>query len=167
LVVGGVSKSMSMTGWRLGWLCGPADVIRSALVLHGYVTTCASTVSQKAALAAWGPGGAEARSAMRATLAERRDHLLRLLTDTLGLRAVRPDGAFYVMVDVSAYGTSHAVAEALLGAGVITVPGGTFGAQGEGFLRLSFCAAPEVLTEAARRIGRTLAGLQAREEQHA
>lgn len=167
LVVGGVSKSMSMTGWRLGWLCGPAEVIRSALVLHGYVTTCASTVSQKAALAAWGPGGSEARSAMRATLVERRDHLLRLLTVTLGLRAVRPDGAFYVMVDVSAYGTSRAVAEALLEAGVITVPGGTFGAEGEGFLRLSFCAAPDMLTEAARRMGSALAGLKAREEQHA
>ncbi len=85
----------------------------------------------------------------------------------MGLRAVRPDGAFYVMVDVSAYGTSRAVAEALLEAGVITVPGGTFGAEGEGFLRLSFCAAPDMLTEAARRMGSALAGLKAREEQHA
>ncbi|PYS77470.1 MAG: hypothetical protein DMF66_09745, partial [Acidobacteria bacterium] len=53
LVIGGLSKSMSMTGWRLGWLGGDADVVKSALVLHGYTTTCASTVSQKAALAAW------------------------------------------------------------------------------------------------------------------
>src|ERR1051325_1024747 len=53
LVLGGLSKSMSMTGGRLGWLCGDAEVLKSALVLHGYTTTCASTVSQKAGLAAW------------------------------------------------------------------------------------------------------------------
>ncbi len=47
VVIGGLSKSMSMTGWRLGWLCGDRDVMASALVLHGYTTTCASTVSQK------------------------------------------------------------------------------------------------------------------------
>lgn len=53
IVISGLSKSMSMTGWRLGWLCGDEAVVRSALILHGYVTTCASTISQKAALAAW------------------------------------------------------------------------------------------------------------------
>ena len=62
VVIGGLSKSMSMTGWRLGWLCGDADVVRSALVLHGYTTTCASTVSQKAALAAWTDEAAAARA---------------------------------------------------------------------------------------------------------
>lgn len=167
VVVSGVSKSMSMTGWRLGWLCGPAEVVRSALVLHGYVTTCASTVSQKAALAAWGPAGSEAQAVMRATLRERRDHLLALLTGTLGLRAVVPEGAFYVMVDTSAHGKSRAVAEALLAGGVITVPGGTFGAEGEGFLRLSFCADLPQLTEGVRRIGAALARLTRPEEQHA
>src|SRR5207237_563107 len=62
IVLGGLSKSMSMTGWRLGWLCGDQDVVRSALVLHGYTTTCASTVSQKAALAAWTEEAAAARA---------------------------------------------------------------------------------------------------------
>jgi len=165
IVVSGLSKSMSMTGWRLGWLWGPADVVRSALVLHGYVTTCASTISQKAALAAWTPEGAAARVAARRTFRARRDHLLGLLRSRLGLPAVEPDGAFYTMVGVAAYGPSLEVAEALLRRGVITVPGGTFGSEAEGFLRVSFCVEESALTEAVRRIGEALAQLQPRQEQ--
>ncbi|MDT5269919.1 MAG: aminotransferase [Acidobacteriota bacterium] len=152
LVIGGLSKSMSMTGWRLGWLCGDADVVRSALVLHGYTTTCASTVSQKAGLAAWTVEAAEARRVMRLTFRERRDHLLGLLSSELNLRAVEPEGAFYAMVDVSAHGDSMGVAERLLEHGVITVPGAAFGAEGEGYLRVSFCADLAVLAEGVRRM---------------
>jgi aspartate/methionine/tyrosine aminotransferase len=152
LVIGGLSKSMSMTGWRLGWLCGDADVVRSALVLHGYTTTCASTVSQKAGLAAWTAEAAEARIQIRCTFRERRDHLLGLLASELNLRAVEPEGAFYAMVDVSAHGDSMSVAERLLEHGVITVPGAAFGAEGEGYLRVSFCADLGVLAEGVRRM---------------
>jgi aspartate/methionine/tyrosine aminotransferase len=152
VVVGGLSKSMSMTGWRLGWLCGDREVLRSALVLHGYTTTCASTVSQKAALAAWTDEAAAAREAIRRTFRERRDHLTRLLARELSLRAVEPEGAFYTMVDVSAHGDSMAVAERLLEHGVITVPGSAFGAEGEGFLRVSFCADLAVIEEGVRRM---------------
>jgi aspartate/methionine/tyrosine aminotransferase len=157
LVIGGLSKSMSMTGWRVGWLCGDADVVRSALVLHGYTTTCASTVSQKAGLAAWTAEAAEARRAMRLTFRERRDHLLKLLSTELGLRAVEPEGAFYAMVDVSAHGDSMGVAERLLEHGVITVPGAAFGAEGQGYLRVSFCADLNVLAEGVRRMKAALA----------
>jgi aspartate aminotransferase len=163
VVVGGLSKSMSMTGWRLGWLCGQQPVVRSALVLHGYVTTCASTISQKAALAAWTAEAEGARDAMRRTFHARRDHLLRLLGGA-GLRAVPPDGAFYTMVDVAAYGSSMLVAEALLARGVITVPGAAFGSESEGFLRVSFCADQGALTEGVRRIGAALATLNPRQE---
>jgi aspartate/methionine/tyrosine aminotransferase len=156
LVIGGLSKSMSMTGWRLGWLCGDADVVRSALVLHGYTTTCASTVSQKAGLAAWTDEAAEARGLTRRTFRERRDHLLGLLANELGLRAVEPEGAFYAMVDVGAHGGSMAVAERLLEHGVITVPGAAFGPEGEGYLRVSFCADLPVLAEGVRRMKEAL-----------
>jgi aspartate/methionine/tyrosine aminotransferase len=156
LVIGGLSKSMSMTGWRLGWLCGDAEVLRSALILHGYTTTCASTVSQKAGLAAWTAEAAEARRGMRRTFHERRDHLLRLLSTELGLRAVEPEGAFYSMVDVSTHGDSMAVAERLLEGGVIAVPGAAFGAEGQGYLRVSFCADLDVLTEGVRRMKEAL-----------
>ncbi len=152
LVIGGLSKSMSMTGWRLGWLCGDADVVKSALVLHGYTTTCASTVSQKAGLAAWTAEAAEARREIRRIFRERRDHLLNLLSSELNLRAVEPEGAFYAMVDVSAHGDSMSVAERLLEHGVITVPGAAFGAEGEGYIRVSFCADLNVLTEGVRRM---------------
>ncbi|HEV2765779.1 MAG TPA: aminotransferase class I/II-fold pyridoxal phosphate-dependent enzyme [Pyrinomonadaceae bacterium] len=152
VVLGGLSKAMSMTGWRLGWLCGAADVVRSALVLHGYVTTCASTVSQKAALAAWTPEARRAAEEMRLTFRARRDHLLALLGSETDLRAVAPDGAFYTMVDVSEYGDSLSVAERLLAHGVVTVPGAAFGPEGEGFLRLSFCADLPALAEGVRRI---------------
>lgn len=156
VVLGGLSKSMSMTGWRLGWLCGDADVVGSALVLHGYTTTCASAVSQKAALAAWTDEAEAAREATRRTFRERRDHLLGLLSAELNLRAVEPEGAFYTMVDVSAHGDSMAVAERLLEGGVITVPGSAFGPEGEGFLRVSFCADLPVIAEGVRRMKRAL-----------
>lgn len=152
LVIGGLSKSMSMTGWRLGWLCGDADVLKSALVLHGYTTTCAPTVSQKAALAAWTDEAEAARASARETFRARRDHLLGLLSRELGLRAVAPEGAFYTMVDVSAHGDSMAVAERFLQHRVITVPGSAFGTEGEGHLRVSFCADLHVLEEGVRRM---------------
>ncbi len=159
IVIGGLSKSMSMTGWRLGWMCGDQAVMNAALVLHGYVTTCASTVSQKAALAAWTEEAEEARAGFRRTFRARRDHLLDLVETELGIRAVSPDGAFYTMLDVSAYGSSMKVAEALLEQGVVTVPGAAFGKESEGFLRVSFCADQSALTEGVNRIKKGLATL--------
>ncbi|HYY43364.1 MAG TPA: pyridoxal phosphate-dependent aminotransferase, partial [Pyrinomonadaceae bacterium] len=156
VVIGGLSKSMSMTGWRLGWLCGDAAVVRSALVLHGYTTTCAATIVQKTALAAWTDEAAQARAAARRTFQARRDHLLDLIERELHLRAVAPEGAFYAMVDVSAYGASMQVTEAMLAQGVITVPGAAFGREGEGFLRVSFCAEPATLTEGVCRMKKAI-----------
>lgn len=159
VIISGLSKSMSMTGWRLGWMCGEEDVIRSALILHGYVTTCASAVSQKAAIAAWTTEAAEARAGFRRTFRSRRDHLIRLLASELGTPAIVPDGAFYTMVDIRAFGSSMTVAEALLNAGVITVPGSAFGRESEGFLRVSFCADASALTEGVKRMKAGLEGL--------
>ena len=160
IVIGGLSKSMSMTGWRLGWLGGDEAVVKAALVLHGYVTTCAATVSQKAALVAWTDEAEQARAGFRETFRARRDHLLGLIETELGLRAAEPEGAFYTMLDVSDYGPSMAVAEALLEERVITVPGAGFGSEAEGFLRVSFCADHETLTEGVRRIKKAVHRLQ-------
>jgi aspartate aminotransferase len=161
IVIGGLSKSLSMTGWRLGWLCGDEGFIKSALILHGYVTTCASTVSQKAALeGAWTAEAESARQGMRETLRNRRDFLHALMRNELRLPAVVPEGAFYTMVDTSFYGNSMTMAETLLEHGVITVPGVAFGSEAEGFLRVSFCAEKPVLAEGVRRIGRALSLLR-------
>jgi aspartate/methionine/tyrosine aminotransferase len=156
IVIGGLSKSMSMTGWRLGWLCGEQALVQATLVLHGYVTTCASAVSQKASLVAWTDEAENARAGFRETFRGRRDHLLALTDTVLGLRAVSPEGAFYTMLDVSDYGPSMQVAEALLNERVITVPGAAFGSESEGFLRVSFCADLDTLTDGVQRIKKGL-----------
>ncbi len=158
VVISGLSKSMSMTGWRLGWILGDEAVIRAAHLLHGYVTTCAATISQKAALVAWTEEAREARREIRETFHRRRDHLLQLLREG-DLRCITPDGAFYTMVDVANYGSSLEVAEILLEAGVVTIPGNAFGSEGEGFLRCSFCADLPVLTEGVKRMSAALKNL--------
>ncbi len=159
IIVSGLSKSMRMTGWRIGWLAGDAEVMKAALVLHGYTVTCASSISQKAALAAWTDEAAKAREEYRAIFHRRRDHLLSSLLNELGVRSVTPEGAFYTMVDVSAYGDEMKVAEAGLEQGVVTIPASAFGDQSKGFLRVSFCADEERLSEGVRRLGEALKSL--------
>ena len=159
IIIGGLSKSMRMTGWRIGWLAGETEVMRAALVLHGYVTTCASSISQQAGLAAWTHEAAAAREEYRAIFHRRRDHLLGLLRNELGLRCVAPEGAFYTMVDVSAHGDEMTVAEAGLEHGVVTIPAAAFGEESRGFLRISFCADEERLREGVKRLGQALKSL--------
>lgn len=155
VVISGLSKSTCMTGWRLGWILGEREMIQAAHLLHGYVTTCASTITQKASLVAWTAEAIEARRQIRATFHERRDHLLTELRQA-DFRCVTPDGAFYTMVDIRNYGSSLSVAEALLNGGVVTIPGNAFGSEAEGFLRVSFCADLPVLTEGVKRMRATL-----------
>lgn len=159
IVVSGLSKSMRMTGWRIGWLAGDEDVMRAALVLHGYVVTCASSVSQKTALAAWTDEAAASRAEMRAIFHGRRNCLLGLLRTELSLRCVTPEGAFYTMVDVSPHGDALQVAEAGLEHGVVTIPASAFGSESEGYLRISFCADEAKLSEGVRRLGEALKSL--------
>lgn len=157
IVVSGLSKMMSMTGWRIGWAAGPEDAIRQITVLHQYVSTCASAITQKAAVAAFGEEGRRATAAMREELARRRGVMTSAIDRELGLPYVAGDGAYYVMLDVSRHGSSEEVAIKLLESKVITVPGGAFGTEGEGFLRLSYCFAPKLIEEGIRRIGNALA----------
>ena len=153
VIVSGLSKSMSMTGWRLGWLASKnQNFINAALVLHGFNTVCASTISQKAALAAWTDEATQATENARQIYKKRRDVFVDLLDRELNVRAVVPDGAFYVMADFRLYGDDVKLAENLLEQRVITVPGIAFGDESKGFLRLSFCSTEETLTEGVRRI---------------
>jgi aspartate/methionine/tyrosine aminotransferase len=152
IIVSGLSKMMSMTGWRIGWAVGPEEVIRQVTVLHQYVSTCASAITQKAAVAAFSAEARRATAAMREELARRRDVMTHAIDRELGLPFVAGDGAYYVMLDVSRYGSSEEVAMRLLESRVITVPGGAFGSEGEGYLRLSYCFDRALIEEGIGRI---------------
>ncbi len=156
LVVGGLSKNMAMTGWRMGWLMGVPEVIKKALVVHGYNTVCATTVTQKAALAYWTEEGKQAEAEARTRYKNRRDILVSLIDSELGLKAVSPEGAFYSMVDVSHLGDEMDIVNKFLEHRVITVNGSGFGAEAKGFLRISFCASEADIREGVKRMKRAL-----------
>jgi aspartate/methionine/tyrosine aminotransferase len=152
IIISGLSKMMSMTGWRLGWAVGPEEVIGQVTVMHQYVSTCASVVSQKAAVAAFSDQGRAATAEMRDELRRRRDVMAQAIERYLKLPFVAGEGAFYIMLDVSRFGAAEDVAAGLLGEKVITVPGSAFGSEGKGYLRLSFSISQALIEEGIRRI---------------
>jgi len=159
LVISGLSKSLGMTGWRLGWVVGPSQTIQRLTSVHQYVVTCAPSVSQAAGTAAFSPGGVTARVRYREILRRRRELMGRELASVPGIRFVEPDGAFYYFVDVSRYGPSIDLAyELLRRRHVITIPGEAFGRNASGWLRLSFACSEEDLSEGVSRIREELAG---------
>jgi len=146
LTVESCSKQYAMTGWRVGWLAGPADVIAAATKLRESTTACTANVSQHAAIAAL-TGPQEPAAEMKDAFRERRDYVVDRINAMSYASCPRPEGAFYAFVDISDLeGTSLDVAKRLLyDYGVVTAPGGGFGAAGEGFLRLSFANSLERL----------------------
>ena len=160
VVVNGFSKTFSMTGWRLGYACGPAPVIRQVTKIHQYAIMCAPTTSQYAAIEAL-RNGDEAVAAMR----EEYDMRRRLIVNgfnKLGLSCREPLGAFYAFPCIRSTGlSSDEFCERLLYAErVAVVPGTAFGQGGEGFIRASYCYSTEHITEALRRIGEFLEELK-------
>lgn len=157
IIVSGLSKSLSMTGWRLGWVASSqTDVVRASLVLHGFLTVCTSTISQKASLLGWTAEAENAKADAREIYKRRGEFLVGLLKDELDLNATSPEGAFYTMLDVREIGDDIEVAEKFLQNRVITVPGAAFGSEAKGFLRLSFCNPEEKLAEGVRRMKEAL-----------
>lgn len=156
IIISGLSKMMSMTGWRLGWAVGPQEAIRHVTVMHQYVSTCASIISQRAAIAAFSEEGRKATAAMREELLGRRGVMASAIERELRLPYVAGEGAFYIMLDVSGFGESEEVATKLLDERVITVPGSAFGSEGRGYLRLSFSIGASMIEEGIRRIGKGL-----------
>jgi aspartate/methionine/tyrosine aminotransferase len=151
VVVSGLSKMMSMTGWRLGWAVGPKEIISHITVMHQYISSCASTISQKAAIMAFSDEARNSSIAIREELRRRRQVMIDEL-ERLGLPFICGEGAFYAMLNISRFGTSEEIAHGLLRHRVITVPGSAFGPRGEGYLRLSFSIEPEAIREGIRRI---------------
>lgn len=156
LIVGGLSKNMSMTGWRMGWLLGVPEVMKKALVVHGYNTVCASTITQRASLAYWTEQGKQEEAESREIYKSRRDLLVKLIDEELGLKAVSPEGAFYSMVDISEIGDEMELVNKFLQNRVITVNGSGFGDEAKGFLRISFCASEENIRKGVNRMKEVL-----------
>ncbi|MGI8495435.1 MAG: pyridoxal phosphate-dependent aminotransferase, partial [Pyrinomonadaceae bacterium] len=157
IILDGLSKSLSMTGWRVGWAAtSQTDVMKAIMTVHGFLTVCTSTISQKAALLGWTPEAEIAKREARETYHRRGEFLIELLQKELGLRGTHPEGAFYTMLDVRALGEDLAVAEKFLANRVITVPGIAFGSEAKGFLRMSFCNSEERIAEGVRRMKEVL-----------
>ena len=156
VIVNGLSKTYSMTGWRMGYACGPEPVMKQITKIHQYAIMCAPTTAQYAAIEALRHGD-EAIRAMR----EEYDMRRRLIVsgfNRLGLTCREPKGAFYAFPCIRSTGlSSDEFCERLLySEKVAVVPGTAFGRSGEGFVRASYCYSPEHIREALTRIGRFL-----------
>jgi aspartate aminotransferase len=165
VVVNGVAKTYAMTGWRVGWLIGPADVVRAATNLQSHLTSNVANVSQRAALAAVG-GDLSAVTAMRAAFDRRRRTIVRMLSEIPGVTCPEPHGAFYAYPSVRAMlgrelrgrrpASSADLAELILEeAEVAVVPGEAFGTPG--YLRLSYALGDDDLVEGVNRLHKLLA----------
>ena len=154
VLLGGFSKAYAMTGWRIGYVCAPPEILEGILKVHQYAIMSASTVGQDAALEALRSGEPD----VLRMLAEY-DRRRRMLVDgfnAMGLRCFEPRGAFYVFPQITSTGlTSDQFAEALLAEeAVAVVPGGAFGGSGEGHVRCCYATSEEKLREALVRIER-------------
>jgi len=158
----GFSKAFAMTGWRIGYACGPAALIEAMMKVHQYSMMCASIISQEGALEAL-TRGEDAMKVMREQYHRRRDLLVRRLNE-IGLKCHLPRGSFYAFPSVAATGLNEKdFAVGLLQAErVAMVPGSAFGANGAGFCRACFATGYEQLIEAANRIERYVQKLAAK-----
>ncbi|HXQ90999.1 MAG TPA: pyridoxal phosphate-dependent aminotransferase [Acidimicrobiales bacterium] len=165
VVINGVAKTYAMTGWRVGWLIGPPDVVEAATNLQSHATSHVSNVSQRAALAAL-EGDLDAVAMMRAAFDRRRVTIHSMLNACEGVTCVEPEGAFYAfpsvrgllgrrvggrLVTSSADVAEVSIEEAL----VAVVPGEAFGA--EGYLRLSYALGDDAIVEGVTRLGKLFA----------
>src|SRR6202000_2545790 len=155
----GFSKAFAMTGWRIGYACGPAALIEAMMKVHQYSMMCASIISQEGAIEAL-VRGEDGMKQMREQYHRRRDFIVRRFNE-IGLKCHLPRGSFYAFPDVSSTGLSEKdFAVGLLQAEkVAMVPGTAFGANGSGFCRACFATSYEQLIEASNRIERHVQGL--------
>jgi aspartate aminotransferase len=164
VVLNGVAKTYAMTGWRVGWMVGPRDVVKAATNLQSHATSNVANVSQRAAIAALG-GSLEAVEEMKKAFDRRRQTIVRMLNEIPGVECPEPTGAFYAYPSVKALlgrevagrtpRTSAELAEVILDeAEVAVVPGEAFGAPG--YLRLSYALGDDDLVEGVTRIQKLL-----------
>lgn len=154
IVISGFSKAFAMTGWRVGYACGPRELIAGMLKIHQYTAMCAPTIAQIAALESLRYGLA-AKDEMMASYNERRKLFVAGL-NAIGLTCREPEGAFYAFPSITSTGMSSEqfALQLLKEAKVAVVPGHVFGSGGEGFIRCSYATSLTDLEKALERIGR-------------
>jgi len=160
ILINGFSKAYSMTGWRLGYACGPAEIMKEITKIHQYAIMCAPTTSQHAAIEALRKCDGDL-SEMLAEYDMRRRFIVNGFCE-LGLDCREPKGAFYAFPSINSTGlSSEEFCERLLfSKKVALVPGVAFGESGEGFVRASYCYSLSHIKEALRRIGEFLEELK-------
>ena len=158
IVITGLSKSHAMTGWRIGYILGPVPFIKEVVKTHQYMVTSPSSSSQYGALAAMLHGQGDC-DIMKVEYQQRRDYLAKELR-RLGFEVASPDGAFYLFAKIPAKcGTDSwaFVRDLAKNAKVALIPGVSFGPGGEGYVRFSYAASMENLTEVVARLEKYLA----------
>lgn len=160
IYLNGFSKSYAMTGWRLGYACGPKKIIAAMTKIHQYTMLCASIISQMAALEAIKSGDRSVQE-MKREYKRRREFVISRLNE-MGLSCHRPEGAFYAFPSISSTGlSSMEFSRRLLEKEkVAVVPGTAFGALGEGYLRISYASNMDKLREALLRIERFVSSVK-------
>lgn len=160
VLINGFSKSYAMTGWRLGYACGPQEIIEQMYKIHQFCIMCAPTTSQYAAIDALRNGDADVQM-MRESYNQRRRYLVNAFKE-MGLECFEPFGAFYMFPCVKQFGmTSDEFATKLLHEEKLAVvPGNAFGDSGEGFLRISYAYSLENLKKAIARLERFVGRLK-------
>ncbi len=160
LFLHGFSKAYAMTGFRIGYACGPAELIEAMMRIHQYSMLCASIISQEAALEALEKGQPDTIQ-MREQYRVRRNFIVHALND-MGLPCLLPRGSFYAFPNIRGTGldSRQFALQLLESERVACVPGGAFGPSGEGFVRCCFATALPRLEEAARRMEKFVARLR-------
>ncbi|GGL47651.1 aminotransferase [Sporolactobacillus putidus] len=159
ILVSGFSKDLAMTGWRLGFVCAPAEITEGMLKIHQYAIMCASTMAQHAGIEGLKNGRTDVAE-MRKSYRQRRNFIVRSLNE-MGLACHNPEGAFYTFPSIESTGlNSEQFAKKLLQAErVVVVPGDAFGSVGEGYVRCSYATSMAQLQEAMTRIRRFMENL--------
>ena len=153
IIINGLSKSHAMTGWRLGLIFSPAAFTAQLIKSHQYLVTAANTMAQHAAVEALTAGKNDAEP-MKKEYIQRRDYIIEKMT-ALGFEIIKPDGAFYIFAKIPAGYNQDSFAflkDFAQKKAVAFIPGAAFGRYGEGYVRLSYAASMETITEAMKRL---------------
>ena len=160
LLLHGFSKAFAMTGLRLGYACGPKELIEQMMKVHSYTMICPTITSQEAGIEAL-ENGVEAMLDMRESYHKRRDYIVGRFND-MGMDCHLPGGAFYTFPSIRRFGISSKefALRLLMEHKVAAVPGTAFGACGEGYLRCCYATAQNLLEQACDKMARFCESLQ-------